>query len=187
VVAGSQTMSTAVHRSQNKLWRSNSIFNLWDTHKVNAKTDQDSNFVNNSDSDPGFRSPENLLSVKRPFSMIFKIDYIFSKIRVQFQHMVPNPDLAITRIHPQLWSRLSSYPVFRLYDLAFITRKKFRVRCTGNGRIFSPLKKIRRMLKVSFSFSFQHTAKSITSCIRAVTVPYQSSRNTDRRTTLESE
>jgi hypothetical protein len=28
VVAGSQPMSTAVHRSPNKLWRSNSIFNL---------------------------------------------------------------------------------------------------------------------------------------------------------------
>jgi hypothetical protein len=28
-VAGSQPMSTAVHRSPNKLWRSNSIFNLW--------------------------------------------------------------------------------------------------------------------------------------------------------------
>jgi hypothetical protein len=28
-VAGSQLMSTAVHRSPNKLWRSNSIFNLW--------------------------------------------------------------------------------------------------------------------------------------------------------------
>jgi hypothetical protein len=27
-VAGSQLMSTAVHRSPNKLWRSNSIFNL---------------------------------------------------------------------------------------------------------------------------------------------------------------
>jgi hypothetical protein len=27
-VAGSQPMSTAVHRSPNKLWRSNSIFNL---------------------------------------------------------------------------------------------------------------------------------------------------------------
>ncbi len=26
---GSQPMSTAVHRSPNKLWRSNSIFNLW--------------------------------------------------------------------------------------------------------------------------------------------------------------
>ncbi len=28
-VLGSQPMSTAVHRSPNKLWRSNSIFNLW--------------------------------------------------------------------------------------------------------------------------------------------------------------
>ncbi len=28
-VAGSQPMSTAVHRSPNKLWISNSIFNLW--------------------------------------------------------------------------------------------------------------------------------------------------------------
>jgi hypothetical protein len=28
-VAGSQPVSTAVHWSQNKLWRSNSIFNLW--------------------------------------------------------------------------------------------------------------------------------------------------------------
>jgi hypothetical protein len=28
-VAGSQPMSTALHRSPNKLWRSNSIFNLW--------------------------------------------------------------------------------------------------------------------------------------------------------------
>ncbi len=28
-VAGSQPMSTAVHRSPNKLWRSISIFNLW--------------------------------------------------------------------------------------------------------------------------------------------------------------
>ncbi len=28
-VAGSQPMSTAVHRSPNKLWRSNTIFNLW--------------------------------------------------------------------------------------------------------------------------------------------------------------
>ncbi len=28
-VAGSQPMTTAVHRSPNKLWRSNSIFNLW--------------------------------------------------------------------------------------------------------------------------------------------------------------
>jgi hypothetical protein len=28
-VAGSQPMSTAVHRSPNKLWRSNSIFDLW--------------------------------------------------------------------------------------------------------------------------------------------------------------
>jgi hypothetical protein len=28
-VAGSQPMSTAVHRSPNKLWRSNSIFNPW--------------------------------------------------------------------------------------------------------------------------------------------------------------
>jgi hypothetical protein len=28
-VAGSQPMSTAVHRSPNKLWRSNSIFNLF--------------------------------------------------------------------------------------------------------------------------------------------------------------
>jgi hypothetical protein len=28
-VAGSQQMSTAVHRRPNKLWRSNSIFNLW--------------------------------------------------------------------------------------------------------------------------------------------------------------
>ncbi len=28
-VAGPQPMSTAVHRSPNKLWRSNSIFNLW--------------------------------------------------------------------------------------------------------------------------------------------------------------
>ncbi len=28
-VAGSQLMSTAVHRSPNKLWRSNAIFNLW--------------------------------------------------------------------------------------------------------------------------------------------------------------
>ncbi len=28
-VAGSQPISTAVHRSPNKLWRSNSIFNLW--------------------------------------------------------------------------------------------------------------------------------------------------------------
>jgi hypothetical protein len=28
-VAGSQPMSTAVHRSPNKLWRSNAIFNLW--------------------------------------------------------------------------------------------------------------------------------------------------------------
>ncbi len=28
-VAGPQPMSTAVHRSLNKLWRSNSIFNLW--------------------------------------------------------------------------------------------------------------------------------------------------------------
>ncbi len=27
--AGSQPMSTAVHRSPNKLWRSNSMFNLW--------------------------------------------------------------------------------------------------------------------------------------------------------------
>ncbi len=31
-VAGSQPMSTAVHRSPNKLWRSNSIFNLWKRH-----------------------------------------------------------------------------------------------------------------------------------------------------------
>ncbi len=30
-VAGSQLMSTAVHRSPNKLWRSNSIFKLWVT------------------------------------------------------------------------------------------------------------------------------------------------------------
>jgi hypothetical protein len=30
-VAGSQPMSTAVHRSPNKLWSSNSIFNLWFT------------------------------------------------------------------------------------------------------------------------------------------------------------
>ena len=29
--AGSQPMSTAVHRSPNKLWRSNSIYNLWFT------------------------------------------------------------------------------------------------------------------------------------------------------------
>ncbi len=29
-VAGSQPMSTAVHRSPNKLWSSNSIYNLWD-------------------------------------------------------------------------------------------------------------------------------------------------------------
>ncbi len=28
-ILGSQQMSTAVHRSPNKLWRSNSIFNLW--------------------------------------------------------------------------------------------------------------------------------------------------------------
>jgi hypothetical protein len=28
-VAGSQLMSRTVHRSPNKLWRSNSIFNLW--------------------------------------------------------------------------------------------------------------------------------------------------------------
>ncbi len=28
-LAGSQPMSTAVHRSPNKLWRSNSVFNLW--------------------------------------------------------------------------------------------------------------------------------------------------------------
>ncbi len=28
-VAGSQPISTAVHNSTNKLWRSNSIFNLW--------------------------------------------------------------------------------------------------------------------------------------------------------------
>jgi hypothetical protein len=28
-VAESQPMGTAVHRSPNKLWRSNSIFNLW--------------------------------------------------------------------------------------------------------------------------------------------------------------
>jgi hypothetical protein len=28
-VVGSQPISTAVHRSPNKLWRSNSIFNLW--------------------------------------------------------------------------------------------------------------------------------------------------------------
>jgi hypothetical protein len=28
-VAGSQPMSTVVHRSPNKLWRSNSISNLW--------------------------------------------------------------------------------------------------------------------------------------------------------------
>jgi hypothetical protein len=28
-VAGSQPMSTAVHSSPNKLWRSNSILNLW--------------------------------------------------------------------------------------------------------------------------------------------------------------
>jgi hypothetical protein len=28
-VAGSQPMSTAVHMEPNKLWRSNSIFNLW--------------------------------------------------------------------------------------------------------------------------------------------------------------
>jgi hypothetical protein len=28
-VAASQPMSTAVHWSQNKLWRFNSIFNLW--------------------------------------------------------------------------------------------------------------------------------------------------------------
>jgi hypothetical protein len=28
-VAGSRPMSAAVHRSPNKLWRSNSIFNLW--------------------------------------------------------------------------------------------------------------------------------------------------------------
>ena len=28
-VAGSQPMSTAVHRSPKKLWRSNVIFNLW--------------------------------------------------------------------------------------------------------------------------------------------------------------
>ncbi len=28
-IAGSQPISTAVHRSPNKLWRSNSIFNLW--------------------------------------------------------------------------------------------------------------------------------------------------------------
>jgi hypothetical protein len=28
-VAESQPLSTAVHRSPNKLWRSNSIFNLW--------------------------------------------------------------------------------------------------------------------------------------------------------------
>ncbi len=27
--AGSQPMGTAVHRSPNKLWRSNSIFNMW--------------------------------------------------------------------------------------------------------------------------------------------------------------
>ncbi len=32
-VAGSQPMSTAVHRSQNKLWRSNYIFNLWRKRK----------------------------------------------------------------------------------------------------------------------------------------------------------
>jgi hypothetical protein len=106
-------MSTAVDRSPNKLWRSNSIFNLWDTHKVNADTDQESNFVNNAD--PGFRSPEYLTSQK-DHSMIFKIDSIFSKIRVQFQYMVPNPEMATTRIHfhadpdPQLWSELSSYP-----------------------------------------------------------------------------
>ncbi len=30
VIAGSQPMSTAAHRSSNKLWGSNSIFNLWD-------------------------------------------------------------------------------------------------------------------------------------------------------------
>ncbi len=35
-VAGSQPMSTAVHRSPNKLWRSNSIFNLW-PHGTTAK------------------------------------------------------------------------------------------------------------------------------------------------------
>jgi hypothetical protein len=28
-VTGSQPLNTAVHRSPNKLWRSNSIFNLW--------------------------------------------------------------------------------------------------------------------------------------------------------------
>jgi hypothetical protein len=28
-IPGSQPMSSAVHRGQNKLWRSNSIFNLW--------------------------------------------------------------------------------------------------------------------------------------------------------------
>ncbi len=28
-VSGSQPICTAVHRSQNKLWRSNSIFNPW--------------------------------------------------------------------------------------------------------------------------------------------------------------
>ncbi len=32
----SQPMSTAVHRSPNKLWISNSIFNLWKSHKNNC-------------------------------------------------------------------------------------------------------------------------------------------------------
>ncbi len=32
-IAGSQPMSTAVRRSPNKLWRSNSVFNLWDRVK----------------------------------------------------------------------------------------------------------------------------------------------------------
>ncbi len=33
-VAGFQPMSTAVHRSPNILWRSNSVFNLWLTLNI---------------------------------------------------------------------------------------------------------------------------------------------------------
>jgi hypothetical protein len=43
--------------------------------------DQDSYFVNNSDSDTGFSEAQKTgRRKKRPFSIIFKIDYIVSKI-----------------------------------------------------------------------------------------------------------
>jgi hypothetical protein len=42
-VAGFQPMSTAVHRSPNKLWRSNSIFNLWLCCRKLATLEADAN------------------------------------------------------------------------------------------------------------------------------------------------